>query len=67
MTVVIVIVLFVVVGMWALSSLSRSKLKAQGRAKCAFCGKRLKKVMAGYAETCKACGRDQPWATSSRA
>lgn len=64
MTIVIVIVIFVVVGFWALSSLSRSALKAKGRAKCQFCGKRLKKITAGYADHCKSCGRAQPWATA---
>jgi len=62
MTVVIVVAIFLVVGFWALSSLSRTRLKAQGRAKCTFCGKRLKKITAGYADHCKACGRAQPWA-----
>jgi len=65
MTVVIVIVMFLFVGMWALSSLSRSTLKAKGQAKCVFCGKRLKKVTAGYASHCKACGREQPWAVKT--
>ncbi len=65
MTIVIVIGIFVVVGMWALSSLSRSAYKAKGQAKCVYCGKRLKKVMGGYAQTCAHCTRVQPWAKVS--
>jgi len=65
MTVVIVIAIFLVVGFWALSSFARSAAKTQGKAKCAFCGKRLKKITAGYADHCKACGRAQPWAKTA--
>jgi len=65
MTIVFVIAIFVVVGFWALSSLSRSALKAKGRAKCVFCGKRLKKVYGGYADHCAHCGRAMPWAKTT--
>lgn len=63
----IAIGLIVVVGFWGLSSLVRSGQKAAGHAKCVFCGKRLKKVTAGYATHCKACGREQPWAVKKTA
>lgn len=65
MTVVIIIVIFLFAGIFAVNSLGRTAQKAKGQAKCTFCGKRLKKVGPGYADHCHACGRAQPWAKTS--
>ena len=65
MTIVIVVVMVLVIAFWAVSSLSRSALKAKGRAKCVYCGKRLKKITAGYADHCSHCQLAQPWAAKA--
>jgi tRNA(Ile2) C34 agmatinyltransferase TiaS len=62
MSAVIIVIMFVFVFMWGVTSLSRTAEVAKGRNKCAFCGKRLKKMGAKYATTCKACGKTQSWA-----
>jgi hypothetical protein len=67
MTGIIVVAMFVAVGLWAVTSLSRTAERVRGHAICTFCGKRLKKVGGKYAGTCKACGKDQPWALRRRA
>ncbi len=47
------------------TTVPRSRMKNQGQSRCAFCGKRLKKVTGGYAETCAHCTRVQPWAKNA--
>ncbi len=62
MSTVIIVIIFAVVIMWGVASLSRTAEVAKGRNKCPSCGKRLKKMGAKYATTGKACGRAVPWA-----
>ena len=62
MSTAIIVFMFMIAIAWAITSLSRTAEVAKRRNKCSFCGKRLKKVGAKYATTCKACGKTQPWA-----